>query len=140
MSTLSQYHPFRDNVNKAAEGNSTPTVDSPASKDTKENESKPWLSFKSKMRLSLGCIAIVAVWYVISSFFTENPELKKGFYSTLGKSGEKKSASHGVEPLNSIFDERDLDDRGRTVSEARSKAGFLSSLFCRGGKKASFCD
>jgi len=140
MSTLSQYHPFRDSVNKVTEGSPTPAGESPASNDVKENESKPWLSFKSKMRLVLGCIAFVAIWYVVSSFFTESPELKDGFYSTLGRSGGKKSSSHEIETHNNVFDERDLDDRGRTVSEAKSKAGFLSSLFCRGGKKASFCD
>jgi len=143
MSTLSQYHPFRDNVNKSATASpatSSETEGAKTTKDEEDKEYKPWLSFKTKMRLAVASVGFVVVWYVVSSFFAGSSEFNDGFYSSLDKVQGKKSPKKVTETTNDIFDEHDLDDRGRSISDARSKVGFFKGLFCKGGKKASFCD
>ena len=141
MNSLSQYHPFRDSVNKTGDATAPVPSENVITKDDNDIESNPRFSFKTKMRMAIGVIGFTALWWVISSIFSGETLPQNGFYSILDKDGAKKAhAKKTVEPTNSIFDEHDLDVRGRNVSEAKSKAGFISSLFCKGGKKASFCD
>ncbi len=55
---------------------------------------------------------------------------------------EMERANAGVEApsIELFYDKTDLNDRGRSVEEARQKAGFFRSIFCRGGKRSGFCD
>ena len=142
MNSLSQYHPFRDNVNKTADASATVVTDNTASKDDREEDSRSKISLKTKVRLAIGFLGFMGLWMVLSSTFSGETLPQNGFYSILDRDGVKNNkTTHSVEQSsNGVFDEHDLDERGRNVSEAKSKAGILSSLFCKGGKKASFCD
>lgn len=141
MSSLSQYHPFRDNVNKTANAgdSSSPNASSEAKGNDDDKPYQPWLSFKTKMRIVVFTVVVLAIWYVISSFFQENPELEKGFYSSVQGIQKKASKKEIDKNSLSIFDEHDLDERGRSITETKSKVGFFQRIFCKGGKKASFC-
>lgn len=146
MSNLNQYHPFRESIQtKAVDGGANSAAQENSQTDNNKNsedrEYTPWFSFKTKLRFLIGLFAIIALWMVISSLFKENPELDAGFYATYNKTvnASKKSAKKEKENL-SLFDEHDLDERGRTVESTKSKVGFFENLFCRGGKRAFFCN
>ncbi len=147
MSTLNNYHPFRNNVDNSARAvaptaSSNDTATNSSEKD-KDGETKNWFSPSIKVKIIFGTLSAIAIWYVIGTFFEENASLKAGFYSTIENADRKIiAAEHKPSSAlsNGIFDEHDLDERGRSVSDTRSKLGFFANLFCRNGKRASFCD
>lgn len=153
MSNLDSYHPFRASVQPGAlqggnqsQNNTTGGSHEEFSSNKANNddeEYKPWFSWKTKLRLFIGTVAFGILYYigssVYASFVTE--ELKD---HSKEASFLQEMQGHDDSILQEevvYFDKRDLDDRGRSVQEARQKAGFLKSIFCKGGKKSSFfCD
>jgi hypothetical protein len=150
MSNLDGYHPFRASVQpgsvQAASGGNSSTSEEEiqAKKSSKddEDEYKPWFSWKTKLRLFIGSAACGILYYVGSSaygaFAGEPAEELPAGPSMLQEMQPKEDM---ISEQQVFFDKTDLDERGRTVQEARQKAGFFKSIFCKGGKRSSFfCD
>lgn len=144
MSNLDNYHPFRQSVNlKDASSSNTmkPAIDNneASSKNIDEKEYKPFLSWKTKLRLLIGGFALSLLFYIGSGVYSYVAPLLEPF----GEGRDQLRMQSDFEGANSaalVFDKNDLNERGREVNSARKKAGFFASIFCKGGKKSSFCE
>jgi len=145
MTNLNQFHPFRASVDSTGplnikEGVATNTSTSPeAAKDKEDIERAPMLSWKTKLRLLVFGLAGMFLFFIISNVYSSVTPLLENFGSGAKKESSKKSEKSEIIE-GSIYDKHDLDHRGRSVDEARKKSGFFHGLFCKGGKRAGFCD
>lgn len=144
MANLDSYHPFRNSVQTGSSvQNSNDTSDTQENKKTSPDdiEYKPWLSWKTKFRLLIGGFAVSALFYVTSyaiSLFEE--EVKLPEEPSMLQEMEQADPRETVSEVELFYDKTDLNERGRSVHEARKKAGFFKSFFCMGGKRSGFCD
>ncbi len=141
MSNLDSFHPFRQTINVKDESpkNSNPDNNSQSdSKDKEDIQFTPWLSWKTKFRFLIATLGLIAIFLIGNSVYSTLSPLLSPFGDHSPKQSlESINENQGI-PL--AFDKNDLDERGREVGHARQKAGFLASIFCKGGKKSRFCD
>jgi hypothetical protein len=151
MSNLDGYHPFRASVQAGSINQSTGNQSTGLNTNNEEfvakknsddeDEYKPWFSWKTKLKMFIGGAAFVILYYVLTvayAAFEKPKEEELNKEPSLLQEMERRDDDIQNE---FTFDGSDLNSRGRTVNEARQKAGFLKSIFCRGGKRASFiCD
>lgn len=146
MSNLDNFHPFRQSVN-LKDGSSSNQMQPAQSgsqdnqggaKDKDDIEYNPLLSWKTKLRLLIGAFAVSLMFYIFSSASSILGPLLEPFGRNAKSNNVK--LEHIEEPQSLVFDKNDLNERGREVGHARKKAGFFASMFCKGGKKSSFCE
>jgi hypothetical protein len=150
MSNLNSYHPFRasvqagtvrnqENSGNSGSGSSSEEYSSKKSSEDEEKEYKPWFSWKTKLRMFIGSAASFILYFIGLSVYTglageDKAELPAE--NTFLREMESNEEEGFMQEI--FFDRNDLNERGRSVQEARQKAGFFKGFFCRGGKKSSF--
>jgi hypothetical protein len=134
MSNLDNFHPFRQSVNvrDGSSSNNQAPNESPSNKENQEKEFTPFFSWKTKLRLFIFGMAGSLLLYVLSS------ALDSFSFTSDSKSSTKTGEAQPIP--DQIFDKNDLNERGREVSHARSKAGIFAAIFCKGGKRSRFCE
>jgi hypothetical protein len=146
MSNLDGYHPFRASVQAGSvnqsSGSNTNNEEFVAKKNSDdEDEYKPWFSWKTKLKMFLGGTAFAVLYYVVSVAYAAFETPKENELNKEPTLLQEMERGEDVFQDEFSFDGSDLDSRGRSVNEARQKAGFLKSILCRGGKRSSFiCD
>ena len=142
MSNLDGFHPFRQSVNVRDSSVASPaSVPEASHKENEEKEDKeftPWFSWNTKFRVLIFALAGSFLMLVISNAYES---LSSGIS---GKTPNRFTSNKKESPVEApvvveVFDKNDLNERGREVSHARRKAGFFASIFCKGGKRSSFC-
>ncbi len=146
MSNLDSYHPFRASVqpgavqnNSASGSNSGDEFIAKKSANDEEDEYKPWFSWKTKLKMFIGASAFGILYYIGSvtyAAFAGDAVQEANVGSSLLQ--EMQGREEGVSDQQIFFDRSDLNERGRSVQEARQKAGFFKNFFCKGGKRSSF--
>lgn len=147
MSNLDNYHPFRQSVN-LKDGSSSNTMSSSEAHNSgsdgngkDEKDYIPLLSWKTKLRLLIGGFALSFLLYIGGTVYDYLAPLLAPFGKNKSHAGQNvQSDFEGAHSAALVFDKNDLNERGREVSSARKKAGFFASMFCKGGKKSSFCE
>lgn len=149
MSNLDNYHPFRASV-QAGSVNSSSSKQDLASDDISakktanndDEEYKPWFSWKTKLRLFIGGAVLSFLIFIgIKVYNYLGLDVPVGEVQELTFLNEMERNQDSPSTQMMYFDKSDLNERGRSIEEARNKAGFFKSFFCKGGKKSSsFCD
>ncbi len=147
MTNLNQFHPFRASVDSTGPLNIASTsIDQSSNnnsgdskKDKDDIERVPMLSWKTKLRLLVFGLVGICFFFIFSNVYSSISPLLENFGSGAKQEVAKKGSKKEEIFQASVYDKDDLNDRGRSVDEARKKSGFFQGLFCKGGKRAGFC-
>ena len=142
MSNLDNYHPFRSSVNLNDNNQNTGQTNSSSQSDNQNEDFeryKPLIPWKLKLLFLVTSFGIGLIIYIFSNFYSFlNPLLKP--FGKHDLTNETEAIENSNMTTSNLFDSFNGGKEERDVSKAKKNAGFLSSIFCKGGKKSSFCD
>lgn len=141
---LNKNHPFRPTITHEVDP-APPQVEDSGSKLSRQAENQPICSAENSSAPSsfsrMKKKAKLILWCVLGGIFVC---VYLGIYDYLYPQEHAQAVAQGNHAASVFGDSTDQDVeweslRGRTVEEARSSAGFLRRIFCRGAKGSSFC-
>lgn len=131
---LNKNHPFRATITHSA--TSSPASEpAPAPAKPAEYDDESGAKLTRRLRVIAGCAAGGVIFYISAIVVPSLFDFTEDSKDTPRSSGK---------PSNGISQEVEEDwayqGQNRSVDEARESAGIFGRLFCRGGRRSTFCD